>query len=169
MAGAQDGDKGQDQGQGQRQDGTARHVYGPRALGALLPPITRPAFRRRAPAAAQLMADWPAIVGPALAAVAHPRRLSGGTLTLGCTGPQALELQHLAAALIDRINAQLGRVTVERLRFVQEAPAAAPAGPPARVRREAAAVPQVAGLPPGDLRAALERLGQAVLTAAPRE
>lgn len=161
MASEQDSDKGRAE--------KGRHVYGPRALGALIAPIARPAFRRRAPAAAQLMADWPAIVGPALAAVAHPRRLSGGTLTLGCTGPQALELQHLAAALIERINAQLGRVTVERLRFVQEAPAAHAAPPPLRASRPAPDVPQVAGLPPGELRAALERLGQAVLTAAPRE
>jgi len=154
MAGEQDSDKG-------------RHLHGPRALGALIPGVARPAFRRRAPAAAQLMADWPLIVGPALAAVVHPRRLSGGTLTLGCTGPQALELQHLATALIERINAQLGRVVVERLRFVQEAQAAPPLPP--LPRGSPPPVPQVAALPPGELRAALERLGRAVLTSGPAE
>ena len=155
MAGGQDGDK-------------ARHVYGPRALGALLPALTRPAFRRRSPAAAQIMADWPAIVGPALAAAAHPRRLSAGTLTLGCTGPQALELQHLATALIERINGHLGSQAVERLRLVQEAaPAAIPVVPAAP--RTPAAAPVLDHLPPGGLREALERLGRTVLTSAAPE
>jgi hypothetical protein len=109
------------------------------------------------------MADWPAIVGPAVAETTQPRRLSGGTLTLGCTGPQALELQHLATALIERINAHLGTVTVTRLRFVQEV--RPPAAPPARPRRQTDAVPVVVALPPGALRDALEKLGQAILTA----
>ena len=101
-----------------RQD--QRHVYGPRHIGALVPAVARPAFRKRAPAAAQLMADWPAIVGPALAAVTVPRRFASGTLSIACSGPIALELQHLAGELMARINAQLGRVTVTRLRFLQE-------------------------------------------------
>ena len=142
-------------------------MYGPRPLGALVPGIARPAFRRRSPAAAQIMADWPVIVGPALAVAAQPRRLAGGTLTLGCVGPQALELQHLATALIGRINAHLGSIVVERLRFVQERPAAPP--PPPRPAAPPVAVPQVADLPEGGLRDALERLGRAVLTHAPPE
>jgi hypothetical protein len=154
MAARDDSDKG-------------RHVYGPRPLGALVPGIARPAFRRRSPAAAQIIADWPAIVGPALAAAAQPRKLSGGTLTLGCQGPQAVELQHYAPALIGRINAHLGSVAVERLRFVQERAAAPPPAPvPAT---PTVAVPQVAALPEGALRDALERLGRAVLTQAARE
>ncbi len=53
-----------------------RHVYGPRPVAALLPGLTRAAFRRRSPATAQVLADWGNIVGPALAAVTLPRRLS---------------------------------------------------------------------------------------------
>ena len=34
---------------------------------ALVPALVRPAFRKRSPAAAQVMADWDQIVGPALA------------------------------------------------------------------------------------------------------
>jgi hypothetical protein len=147
-----------------------RHVYGPRPVGALVPAIARPAFRRRAPAAAQVLADWPAIVGPALAGVTMPRRLTGGTLTIACDGPVAMELQHLADAVIARINVTVGgqsggRPLVERLRFVQEAlprPAASPPKPPPRA--VAAAARAVADLPPGPLRDALQALGEAVLT-----
>jgi hypothetical protein len=146
----------------------ARHVYGPRPVSALLPALTRPAFRRRSPAAAQILADWPSIIGPALAAVTTPRRLAAGTLTLACTGPIATELQHLATELIARINAHLGLPTVQALRFVQTAaPPPATLSPPApRITAAAtkAAEAAVAGLPNGELRDALVALGRAVLT-----
>jgi hypothetical protein len=145
-----------------------RHVYGPRPLGALVPAIARPAFRRRSPATAQVMADWPAIVGPRLAAIATPRRLSAGRLTLACAGPVAMELQHLAPELIARINTHLGAAVVASLGFVQATqdappPAKAPRTPdPDTIRRADAAV---ADLPEGELRAALAALGRAVLNA----
>jgi hypothetical protein len=139
---------------------------GPRPLGALVPALVRPAFRRRAPATAQVLADWEAIVGPALAAETLPRRLSAGTLTIACAGPIAMELQHLSEALLGRINGHLGQVVVTRLRFVQEAlaarPRAAPQAAPPGARE--AARRAVAGLAEGPLRDALERLGRAVLT-----
>jgi hypothetical protein len=140
-----------------------RHIYGPRPLAALVPTLVRPAFRRRAPATAHVLADWPLIVGPAIAAVTTPRKLFGGTLAIGCTGPMALELQHLSAELISRINTHAGSVIVSRLRFVQEgAPPVAPL-PPVRPQAVAEAREAVAGLPEGDLRDALERLGRVVL------
>lgn len=143
----------------------ARHVYGPRPVGALIPSLTRPAFRRRAPTAAQVMADWASIVGPALAAVTVPRRLQSGTLSIACAGPVAMELQHLAGELLARINRHLGREAVNRLRFVQDlAPAAPPApAPPASPEAEKAAERAVSALPDGTLRDALKALGCAVL------
>jgi len=143
-----------------------RHVYGPRPVSALLPALTHAAFRRRSPAAAQILADWPSIIGPALAAVTTPRRLVAGTLTLACTGPIATELQHLATELIARINGYLGTPTVLALRFVQTAAPPAPAPPAPRITAAAsqAAEAAVAGLPGGELRDALAALGRAVLT-----
>ena len=147
------------------QDGKVegRHVYGPRAVGALVPALVKPAFRKRAPATAQVLADWEAIVGPAIAAVSVPRKLFSGTLAIACSGPLAMELQHLAPQLIERINRHLGKVTVTRLRFVQDAPAARPAPRPPRPAAVARARAAVAGLPDGELRDALEALGRAVL------
>jgi hypothetical protein len=144
----------------------ARFLGGPRLLGALIPRLTRPAFRRKSPAGAQLMADWPSIIGPALAAVTAPQRLTGGTLTLACAGTVAMELTHLAPQIIQRINAHLGRAAVERLRFVQLPPAGAttprrvapaPAPelpPPVRARLDS--------VPDEELREALARLARGV-------
>ncbi len=146
----------------------ARHVYGPRPVGALVPAVTRAAFRRRSPAAAQVLADWPSIIGPALGAVTVPRRLVAGTLTLACSGPIALELQHLAGELIARINAHLGAPIVRTIRFVQTAPSGGGSPPVRRVAVAAAAAAAadaaVAELPAGELRDALAALGRAVLS-----
>jgi hypothetical protein len=143
-----------------------RHVYGPRPVGALIPALVRPAFRKRGPATAQVLADWSSIVGPALASLTVPRRLSAGTLTIACTGPMALELQHMTEELRSRINTQVGHEVVQRLRFVQDETAAALPAPPSVPRAPRAAAQAVADLPAGPLRDALEALGSVVLGAA---
>jgi len=139
-----------------------RHIFGPRPVGALVPGLVRAAFKR-SPATAQVLADWEAIVGPMLAEATVPRKLAAGTLTLACAGPVALELQHFAPMLIERINTHLGRPAVERLRFVQVAPRHAPPPRPVPTTADPAAERAVAKLPPGPLRDALLALGRAVL------
>jgi hypothetical protein len=147
-----------------------RHVYGPRPIGALVPGVTRAAFRRRAPGTAQVLADWPQIVGPALAAVTFPRRLTAGALTIACSGPIALELQHLTGELIARINTALGSRVVNTLRFVQIAPLMPPPLPARPVPPEVAAraESEVDGLADDGLRTALAALGRAVFGASDR-
>ena len=81
-----------------------------------------------------MLADWSAIVGPAIAAVTTPRRLAAGTLTIACAGPIAMELQHLAGEVMARINAHLGSQAVTALRFVQTFGDAPPAARPCRRR-----------------------------------
>jgi hypothetical protein len=161
MTGQQHNDK---PGEPQRDAAPARHIYGPRPVGALVPALVRPAFRKRAPATALVLADWEVIVGPALAAVTTPRKLFSGTLALACSGPVAMELQHLSEPLMARINAHLGRVAVTRLRFIQDVPIPLPAAPAPRPPAVAAARRAVESLPEGPLRDALEALGRAVLT-----
>jgi hypothetical protein len=137
-------------------------------LGALIPKLTRPAFRKANPAAAQIMADWLEIVGPGTLSEAQPVRLSQGALTLACSGPLALEISMLAPQVIARINAHLGRAAVTQLKFVQAVSPAAPA--PVRRRRQDTPPVELPGevqarladMPEGPLRDALERLGQAV-------
>ena len=126
--------------------------YVPRGIAALIAPIARPAFRRRAPAAAQLFADWPQLAGADLSARAAPVKFAGGTLTLGCTGPTAMELQFSEQQIIARLNLALGSNMVERLRFVQQSPRL-PISPAARPLSRNVKVPT--DLPPGELGEAL--------------
>jgi hypothetical protein len=142
----------------------ARSPYGPRPLGALIPALTKPVFRKRSPAGAQLMADWAGVVGPALSSVTSPLRFAAGTLTIGCAGPVAMELTHLAPQLIGRINAHLGKPMVDRLRFVQQATARpAPQAKPVPDAPLPEAVAQAVSTVPGEeLRAALAKLGRGV-------
>lgn len=151
-------------------DEAAQRAYGPRALGILVPRLTRPVFKRRSPAAAQVMADWAGIVGPLLGSVSAPRRLAAGTLTIACAGPVAIELQHYETELLERVNIHLGSSTVRRLKFVQTVlPAPRYVSPPPPLAPAAAAAVEaaVAALPEGELRQALAALGRAVSARAP--
>ena len=145
--------------------------YGTRPIGDLVAVLTRVSFKRHSSAAVRIILDWSAIIGPALAAVTSPRRLSGDTLTIACSGPIAMELQHLASEVTARINSHLGTPSVQTLRFTQATSpgvtasraAAAPKPPSPVIRAKVEA--SVAGIPGDDLREALARLGAAVLTA----
>jgi hypothetical protein len=150
-------DSGRDSGPDPGRD-FERRSYVTRGLAELLPGLTRAVYKKRSPAGALLMSEWGAIVGPRLAEETLPKRLSGSVLTIACSGPMAMELQHLSASLIERINTHAGRKLVEKLRFVQE-PVAPPR--PAPPRRVVEAVP-IAGMPPGELNDALARLRAAM-------
>ena len=143
-----------------------RFFGGPRAIGALLPKLTKPIFRKKSPSGAQLMADWAEIIGPALAAVTAPRRLTGTTLTVACAGPVAMELTHLAPQIIARVNGHLGRQAVTQLRILQAVLAGAqplvPPRPVAPVVLPAQVAAGIAQVPGGELRAALAKLAQGV-------
>jgi hypothetical protein len=135
-----------------------RRSFVTQALADLVPGLTRAAYKRRSPAGALLMSEWGAIVGPRLALETAPKRLTGGTLTIACSGAMAMELQHLSAALIERINTHAGQALVVRLRFVQE-PVAPPAAP---VPRQMVAPVPLTELPAGELNDALARLRAAI-------
>jgi len=142
-----------------------RH-FAPRGIAALLAPIVRPALRKRGASLAILIEDWPAIVGAEIGARSVPVKCAAGTLTLGCAGPDALELQHQVPALIARINLALGGAPIARVRFVDLPPsAAAPVTVLRRLddRRGEAAVPSRAGLPDGPIGDALARLRDGIV------
>ncbi|WP_025824619.1 DUF721 domain-containing protein [Asaia astilbis] len=138
-------------------------------LGSILPQVTKPAFSKRAAPAVRLILDWAEIVGPALASQTEPRRVSAGTLTIACTGPVALELQHLAPQLIERINTHCGplrsgrdlrfddgTILVKKIRILQDPSVMRPVTPAAR---PAPAPVKIPDMKEGELQEVLARLG----------
>ena len=102
-----------------------RRGGGLRRLPDLLTRVLEPAARRRGLAEAKLLAEWPTIVGPGLAARCQPIRLSkstdrqGGVLVLHVASTAALELQHSELQVLERINGFFGYAAVSRLRLLQ--------------------------------------------------
>jgi hypothetical protein len=142
------------------------------ALSVEVPAIAKAALGSRGYAEAGLFTHWAEIAGAALAASSLPIKLSfargkrdEGTLTVRCGGSAALELQHLAPSVIERINGHFGYRAVARLKIEQGAvsPRKVVPPPPPLTRLEQEGVQQAVGhVADPDLRASLSRLGTAI-------
>ncbi|WP_375458797.1 DUF721 domain-containing protein [uncultured Enterovirga sp.] len=151
-------------------------------LADLVGPVLGPALAAQGFTGADLVASWAEIVGERMAEASRPvrvewpRRRPGesdgaphpATLVVRVVGAFALELQHLAPLVLERINAVYGWRCVGRLVLKQgpvgrlQPPKAekAPLPESARIRIAEA----VAGLDEAALRQAMERLGRAMAT-----
>jgi hypothetical protein len=165
-----------DPAQGGAEDSRARRRAGLHALAKTLPKITKRALGVRGFAEAGLLGDWPNIVGKEIAARCLPRKLERprpgrrgeAVLTLRVEAGCAIELQHLEPVLIERINGYFGYRAVGRLRLLQAPmpPSRSPQEPPPRPLgpgAESALRGRLGLVEDPELRAALERLGRAVL------
>lgn len=149
--------------------GPLRHGLHP--LSRLVRRAVAPGFQAQGFAAAEVLIRWPEIVGVDVASVCQPERLSGGraggTLIIRAAGAAALELQHRAPQVIDRVNHYFGYPAVQRLKLIQAPllPARRPAPPERRAltAAESAAIAGAVGATrdPG-LREALARLGAGI-------
>jgi len=144
-------------------------------LRDLLGKLVGDAFARQGFASAELVTRWDDIVGHEIAAHSEPiklqwpRRSDGedgeaGTLVLRVEGPAAIEIQHLAGLICERVNRFLGWRAVGRLALRQA---------PLRQRQtkvapamDAAAAARIAenltDIKDEELKGALARLGAAV-------
>lgn len=156
-----------------------------RPLAHLIEPMLEPALAAQGFSGDDIISSWPDIVGGRLGAASRPvkvdwpRRRAGdtgradpATLVVRVESAFALELQHMAPVLIERINAVYGWRCIGRLVLKQ--------GP---VGREARRTKPLPALPSADacrrvaaatgtvedegLRGALERLGHAVAASRP--
>ena len=150
-----------------------------RPLADLIGPCLVAAFKRHGFASTEIVTHWEDIVGADVAAHAEPIKITWprqreaneaeapepATLVLRCQGPAAIEIQHQATMIIERINRFLGWRAVGRLALRQaplarrDKPRPPPAIDAAEARRIAASM---TGIADENLRAALGRLGAAV-------
>ncbi|MGE5147196.1 MAG: DUF721 domain-containing protein, partial [Candidatus Eiseniibacteriota bacterium] len=153
----------------------ARRGFGLRAVAATVASVAGPALKKRGLAQGRLLTDWPEIVGAKLAEISRPEKLvsakgadGGGTLEVRVAGPWAVEIQHLAPTIVERINRYFGYAAVARLRLVNAplagaAPAPRPVtAPPDPATKEKLDV-ALAGIDDPALREALAGLGRALL------
>ncbi|MDE2229012.1 MAG: DUF721 domain-containing protein [Alphaproteobacteria bacterium] len=146
-----------------------------RALAADVSHIVKPVLGKRGFVEGQLVAQWAAVVGSDLARRMLPEKLTfppgqrrDGTLRLRVAPGFALEAQHREPQILERLNAFFGYRALTRLVLVQGSlPADRPAtSRPQRdlaVGERAALAQRVAGIADAELRAALTRLGEAVI------
>jgi hypothetical protein len=148
---------------------------GMRALGAALTPITTPILGKEGIGAAQLLTEWPAIVGAQLAGACWPVKLTfprgerrEGTLRLRVAAALAPEIQHREPILLERINGYFGYRAVARLAIVQGPPPLPDVPAPPVLRPLAASErrtldARLDDVTDPELRAALDRLGTAII------
>jgi hypothetical protein len=146
-----------------------REYRGFRAVGVAVSKLTVPIVARRGGGIlVRLKAEWAAIVGPDWAEVSWPATLGrDGVLKLRAAPHAALELQHRAPLMIERINLYFGRAVVTRLALVQGSlPLASvprrPVIPPLSEGEAKALDRRLSDIADPDLRAALAQLGRAV-------
>ena len=150
----------------------------PRPLAELTGSALSDALRTQGFASTEIIARWAEIAGPEIAAHSEPMKInwprqagSGdeppepATLMLRVEGPAAIEIQHLSAVILERVNRffgwqAIGRIALRQAPLRRQTPPAPPAPPdPAEQARIAASM---AAIEDDDLRQALARLGAAI-------
>ena len=153
---------------------------GLRAVAAAMPAVTRRLFKRRGFAQADILTQWPAIVGDLLAGYCVPERLNwprdpdrsdGATLRIRVASSWAPQLAHLQPIVLDRVNAYFGYKAVTRLAIVHGRVRPPVAAKQTRRRpltpaEEGKLNDLLADIDDPDLRQALKRLGSTIVVAA---
>jgi hypothetical protein len=151
-------------------DAVAMHKpSGPKPLADLIGAAIGAAFRRQGFASSEIVTHWDDIVGPQIAAVTEPIRMrwmrSSGdesppaTLVLRVEGPVALEIQHLADVIIERVNCPVGAIALQQapLMRTRHRPQR-----PAIDEKLAQSIAARSGIADDRLRSAIGRLGAAI-------
>ena len=144
-------------------------------LRELLGKVVGETFNRQGFASAELVTRWTEIAGAEIAAQSEPIKIQWprsdeagtrppGTLILRVEGPAAVEVQHLAGVICERVNRFLGWRAIERIALRQAplrrvAAISVPTVDPTEAARVAANLP---GITDDDLKQALARLGAAI-------
>jgi len=147
-----------------------------RPLSAILGATLSESFAKQGFASAELVTRWADIVGPEIAAHSEPLKIQWprpvetqtpepATLVLRVEGPAALEIQHLSAVILERVNRFLGWNAVGRL-ALRQAPLKRRGTKPQMPVIDPEATAEIAAHLPAiadeDLRQALARLGAAI-------
>ena len=152
-----------------------------KTLGKEFRELTQQSFARYGFAYAELLAQWPAIIGERLSAYCEPQRIKwpragdgerkmDGTLVIVAAPGRGLDLQHEIPHIIERINGFYGYGAIGAVKIVQGALATKPAKPVPPILPEdrlQTLEARLAGVADPGLRDALRRLGTGTLARSP--
>ena len=143
-----------------------------RPLADLANPLLAGSFARQGFASAELVTRWPDIVGGEIAQHCEPIKMQWprvpegeapepGTLMLRVEGPAAIEIQHLAPQILERVNrffgfAAVGRLTIRQAPIARRKARKIATPDPEAVKRMAESLPPIED---ENLKDALARLG----------
>jgi hypothetical protein len=148
----------------------------PKPLADLVASCVHGAFSRQGFSSCEIVTHWDDIVGAEIAAQAEPIRMQWirsrdpdesppATLVLRVEGPGAIEIQHMAGVIVERVNRYLGWQAVGGI-SLRQAPLMRRGRKPQRPQIDEAAAAalaaQMTGIADDGLRAALGRLGAAI-------
>lgn len=92
---------------------------GPKRLGAVLESFLRESDIGERVAQAAVVPEWAERVGPAIATVTTPLRVSRGTLLVGVrSSAWLMELRLMERDILERLNAGRAEGRIERIRFL---------------------------------------------------
>jgi hypothetical protein len=152
----------------------------PRPLSEFLGATLGGVLKEQGFASTEILTRWADIVGPEIAIHSEPMKINWprvkndvgdddqsepATLVLRVEGPAALEIQHLSAVILERVNRffgwqAIGRIALRQAPLQRQTPKTRPAPPdPAVTARIASTMPQVED---EALRQALARLGASI-------
>jgi hypothetical protein len=153
----------------------------PRPLSEFLGATLSDSLKTQGFASTEIIARWADIAGPEIAAHSEPMKITWprantagdlsddspepATLVLRVEGPAALEIQHLSAVILERVNRFFGWQAIGRIALRQaplrrrEPPTPPPPLDPEVTARIAASLPAIED---ETLRQALARLGAAI-------
>jgi hypothetical protein len=149
--------------------------HGLRSLATTIPHVAGPILGKQGFGFAQIITDWSSIVGSEMARHTVPEKLSfpkgarrDGTMRLRVTSAFAPDVQHLQPQILERVNGFFGYPAVARLQILQgPVPERIPVHPPRpkalQPAEQADLAESLAAITDPDLKAALDRLGHAVL------
>ncbi len=160
--------------------GGTQRKRGPVALAELVGKALDPLTARRGFATAELIAGWAEIVGARYADCSRPEKIvwprgaeseatHGGVLVVRIDGPRALLFQHEVGQIVERVNGFVGHGAIGKIRIVQgpiesRTKPEKPAPRPIDEDGEANLAATLNGVDDEGLRAALDRLGRAVIS-----
>ena len=149
-----------------------------RPLGEVARSYLAETFARQGFASTEIIARWAEIAGPEIAAHSEPMKINWprqsddgadqpepATLMLRVEGPAAIEIQHLSAVILERVNRffgwpAIGRIALRQAPLMRRRAPTAP--PPPDAEAVQAETKRLSGIADEDLRDALARLGAAV-------